>query len=65
MSKYQTAIDARDSGGNVFTIIGTAKTYLTKLEGREAGAKLMNACTACGSYEEVLELVREYFPVKT
>ncbi len=64
MSKYRTKIDATGPDGNVFVVIGNAVRLLRDLEGATAANKLRDDCMSLRSYNEVIEKVREFFPVK-
>ena len=64
MPKFTTVIPCNGPNGNIFTILGTARSLLkrlpvTKFEIDELSNKVMDA----GSYTEALGYIQEYFPL--
>lgn len=65
MSKYQTKIDGRGPNGNIFAILGQARTFMRQLsEPKEEIDNLLKRVTESGSYEEAIAVIEEYFPVE-
>ena len=54
--KNEVIFDSRRQSGNIFWILGAAAGVLTK----EKAEEMCNRVYACGSYENALEIVREY-----
>lgn len=66
MSKWETAISATGSDGNVFTVIGTARRLMKELGAPPAEIKsLSDRAMKAASYDEAISIVREWFPVIT
>jgi hypothetical protein len=62
--KYAITIDARGPGGNIFAILAQARRLLQDLgEGHLIGP-LTEKVTGAHSYEEALDAIREYFPLR-
>lgn len=58
------SVELTGVNGNVFVIIGTVAKALRHHIGHEAATAYTNAATACGSYDEVLQLTMRTVDVR-